>query len=163
MAEQEKAMQTVMTNASMTLSAPRHTPHGSSSGLSAVRDWLDRFATCVRGRDFAGGRAMFAEDVTSFGTWTGRMDGLDTLIARQWRNVWPRTCGFSFDLENVVGDASSDGGTAWTAATWTSHALNDDGTPGFLRSGRATFAFRRQHGLLVAVHSHFSLDPAGRL
>ena len=130
---------------------------------SVVRDWLDRFAKCVRDRDFAGGRTMFAEDVTSFGTWTERMDGLDTLIARQWHNVWPRTCGFRFDLDDAVGNESPDGQSAWVAATWTSNAIGDDGTPAFLRSGRATFVFRRQQGLLVAAHSHFSLDPVGQL
>ena len=130
---------------------------------ASVRDWLDRFAQCVRDRDFAAGRTMFAEDVTSFGTWTERMDGLETLIARQWHNVWPRTCGFRFDLDGAVGSDLADGQSAWVAATWTSNALGDDGTPAFLRSGRSTFVFRRQQGLLVAVHSHFSLDPVGQL
>lgn len=134
-------------------------PHAPQS----VREWLDRFSQCVRDRNFDAGRAMFAADVTGFGTWTGRMDGLEMLVARQWRNVWPRTCGFEFDLEEVVGGSAADGSTAWAAATWFSFALNPDGSAGFRRTGRATFAFRREHGRLLAVHSHFSLDPAGKL
>lgn len=127
-----------------------------------VREWLERFATCVRERDFDTAKAMFDSEVCSFGTWTERMCGIDELVARQWSNVWPRTCGFEFDLDEAFGHATST--SAWAAATWSSRALNDDGTPGFLRQGRATFAFRRTaDGELVAVHTHFSMDPAGRL
>jgi ketosteroid isomerase-like protein len=129
---------------------------------NSVREWLESFAACVRERDFDAARAMFDGEVCSFGSWTGRMCGIDELVARQWSNVWPRTCGFRFDLDNAFGHATASG--AWAAATWTSRALNDDGSPGFERRGRSTFAFRRTaEGVLVAVHTHFSMDPEGRL
>jgi ketosteroid isomerase-like protein len=127
-----------------------------------VREWLERFAACVRDRDFDAARAMFDPEVCSFGTWTERMCGIDELVDRQWKNVWPRTCGFAFDLEEAFGHASEN--SAWAAATWSSRAINEDGTPGFARRGRATFVFRRDAGgELIAMHTHFSMDPAGRL
>ena len=141
--------------------AQRMLSGGERQRAGSLQAWLTAFAECVRERQFDEGRVMFAPDVTSFGTWTGRMDGLDTLVARQWRNVWPNTCGFAFDLDTFVGHESGD--TGWAAATWSSHALNADGSAGFRRTGRATFAFAKREGRWVAVHSHFSLDPAGRL
>ena len=125
--------------------------------VDSIRDWLYAFAAHVRACDFAAASEMFADDVVSFGSWTGRMDGLEALVARQWNNVWPKTADFQFDLDNAVGDST------WTAATWTSVALHADGTAHFTRRGRATFVFRREGIRLLAIHSHFSLDPAARL
>lgn len=140
---------------------------GQNSPFSAtplnmrVRDWLERFAACVRERDIASARSMFDANVASFGSWTGRMLGLDELVARQWMNVWPKTCGFVFDLDHAFGGIDADG--AWAAVTWKSNAVEADGAAGFERVGRSTFVFKVVGGELIAVHTHFSMNPAGRL
>lgn len=128
---------------------------------TATQAWLEQFAHCVRARDFAAAQQMFDTNVSSFGTWTGRMDGLDDLVSRQWSNVWPKTTGFEIELQDAFGGSDVSG--SWAAVTWKSHALNGDGSRGFERRGRATFVFRRDAGKLLAVHTHFSMEPAGRL
>ncbi len=118
--------------------------------------WLHEFERACRGRDFATGRRMFAEDAVAFGTWATAVSGLANIEREQWRNVWPRIREFRFEehpATGVTGDA------AWAAAVWSSDATGPDGTP-FTRSGRATFVLARRDGRWLCVHSHVSLLPS---
>ena len=118
-------------------------------------DWLETFEAACRGRDFDTGRRMFAQDAVAFGTWATAVHGLDNIEREQWRNVWPRIRGFTFEPNPVV---QADGGTAWIAAGWRSEATGPDGKP-FTRPGRATFILARRDGRWLCVHSHVSLQP----
>ncbi len=42
--------------------------------------WLWTFEAVVRARDFAAGRAMFADDAVAFGTWALAVAGLDKFV-----------------------------------------------------------------------------------
>lgn len=117
-----------------------------------VRDWLETFAAAVRERDVVTGRALFAVEACGFGTVAGRYDGLDQLVEDQWRDVWPRTTGFTFALGTATCWDTPDGSLVITG--WTS--LADDGRE---RSGRATIGLARTPAGLVAAHSHFSMTP----
>ena len=118
-------------------------------------DWLGQFEAACRGRDFDTGRRMFAQDAVAFGTWAMAVHGLDNIEREQWRNVWPRIRGFTFERDAVV---RVEGDTAWIAAGWRSEATGPDGTP-FTRPGRATFILARRDGRWLCVHSHVSLQP----
>jgi ketosteroid isomerase-like protein len=120
-----------------------------------IAQWLTEFAAACRGRDFATGRRMFADDAVAFGTWATAVSGLDNIEREQWRNVWPRTRGFRFDEDPIT---RNEGDSAWAAAAWSSEATGPDGRP-FTRSGRATFVLARRDGHWVCVHSHVSLLP----
>ncbi len=120
-----------------------------------VIGWLGEFEAACRGRDFAAGRRMFAEDAVAFGTWATAVSGLDNIERDQWRQVWPRIQGFRFE-ERPVARVSGD--SAWVAAVWSSKAAGPEGQA-FTRSGRATFILSRRDGRWVAVHSHVSLLP----
>lgn len=122
-----------------------------------LRAWLERFAACVRARDFDGARPMIAENVVSFGTWANIVAGREALIAQQWQHIWPTIEGFAFDLDAMHWGVS--GSLAWAVATWQSRGFRPDGTP-FPRPGRATFTFARQNGAWLATHTHFSLFPS---
>ena len=119
-------------------------------------EWLRTFEAVVRARDFAGGRALFAEDAVAFGTWARAVSGLDDIVREQWQNVWPRIENFAFDRETRVHTA---GDHAWIAGGWTTQATGPDGKP-FHRPGRATIVLDRRDGKWLAVHSHFSLLPS---
>jgi ketosteroid isomerase-like protein len=119
-------------------------------------DWLCAFEAAVRARDFAAGRALFAEDAIAFGTWARTVSGLDHIVREQWQNVWPRIHSFTFDQDPHV---RSVGDHAWIAAGWTSAATSPEGKP-FHRPGRCTLVLERRGGRWLAVHSHFSLLPS---
>lgn len=121
-----------------------------------IVQWLREFEGACRGRDFATGRRLFAEDAVAFGTWATAVSGLANIEREQWRNVWPRIREFRF-AEHPFARMSGD--AAWVAAVWSSEATGPDGRP-FTRSGRATFVLARRAGHWVCVHSHVSLLPS---
>ena len=117
--------------------------------------WLRDFEAACRGRNFDAGRLMFAQDAVAFGTWATAVHGLDNIEREQWRNVWPRIRGFTFEPRPEI---RTEGDTAWVAAGWRSEATGPDGRP-FSRLGRATFILARRDGRWLCVHSHVSLQP----
>lgn len=125
--------------------------------LETVRSWLTEMQDCVRTVDFERCRAIFAPDVAAFGSLGERLVGLEHLEADQWRRVWPRIAGFTFDLYQL--DWGGTDAVLWLACPWTSEGRHDDGTP-FVRPGRITAVLENRNGTWVAVHTHHSL--AGR-
>ena len=117
--------------------------------------WLRDFEAACRGRNFGAGRLMFAQDAVAFGTWATAVHGLDNIEREQWRNVWPRILGFTFEPQPEV---RTDGDTAWIAAGWRSEATGPDGRP-FSRPGRATYILARLDGRWLCDHSHVTLQP----
>lgn len=113
--------------------------------------WLDDFAACIRDRNIAEARQLFAPDVLSYGTRTAVMTRLDDLAADQWSFVWPATTAFRFlRVDRIFGFAPT-----WTIATqWKSFSAS-----GRARSGRATIVLSDLEGRILCEHSHFSLNP----
>jgi ketosteroid isomerase-like protein len=127
-----------------------------------VAEWLETFARCVRERDMTAARTLFAPSVHAFGTHVERLDGLDDLMARQWRHVWARTRGFRFLDAPIVTQASDDGSLVCVQALWASEGVHSDGRT-FDRGGRCTIVLRATSAGWVAVHTHFSRTPDGTL
>jgi ketosteroid isomerase-like protein len=125
--------------------------------VAEVRDWLDRFAACVREVDYAAARPFWHPDVVIFGTYQELVKGLAAWTERQWNNVWPRTADFRFELANTTVLASQDGAMAVAIAPWNSTGFHENGAP-FDRPGRATIVLARQtDGRWLGLHSHMSL------
>ncbi|MCE9592121.1 MAG: nuclear transport factor 2 family protein [Planctomycetes bacterium] len=122
-----------------------------------VCHWMERFASAVRARDYAAGRAMFDPGVVAFGTVASHITHLDRLIAEQWRPVWENTSGFRFDPASITVHVAGD--LAWAAAAWTSSGTHVDGGT-FPRAGRATIILRRTEQGWLATHTHFSFNPS---
>ena len=124
--------------------------------LAAVREWfalLSRFCAAV---DYDSARAIFADNVASFGTRADIVTGIDRLKGNQWEGVWPNIMDFRVELDSVHGGGSGD--VAWGIATWTSTGFDEQGQA-FHRPGRATVALERRDGRWLAVHTHFSVNP----
>jgi ketosteroid isomerase-like protein len=83
-------------------------PEADAATAAEVRDWLDRFAACVREVDYAAARPFFHPDIVIFGTYQELVKSLSAWTERQWDNVWPRTAEFRFDLENTMVMAAPD-------------------------------------------------------
>ncbi|MCU0670276.1 MAG: nuclear transport factor 2 family protein [Myxococcota bacterium] len=126
---------------------------------SEIEEWLRAFAKAVRERDYASGRSLFAPDVLAFGTVAERAEGIDALVARQWRVVWETTRGFEFDYGSLRGERHGD--RAWIAAAWSSMAATGAHAEGRRRTGRATLVLARDDRGWRALHTHFSLTPTG--
>jgi ketosteroid isomerase-like protein len=132
-------------------------PEADAATAAEVRDWLDRFAACVRAVDYAAARPFWHPDIVIFGTYQELVKSLPAWTERQWDNVWPRTAEFRFDLENIMVMAAPDGAMSVAIAPWTSTGFHEDGTP-FDRPGRATIVLVKQpDGRWLGVHSHMSL------
>ncbi|MFO1489116.1 MAG: nuclear transport factor 2 family protein [Verrucomicrobiota bacterium] len=119
---------------------------------SAVR-WLEEFSQRVRDRNFEQAKRLFDPQVIAFGTVSGRMSGLEPLVRKQWRKVWPRTQHFRFDLRTAR--AARAGSLLVVCAAWKSRMA--DG--GARRRGRATLVLRRSGRKWLAIHTHFSAHP----
>lgn len=113
----------------------------------------------MRRRDFRGGRRYFREDVRAFGSLAAVCDGLDDLVAQQWRRIWPNISGFGFDVARLRVHESADGLLVCAEVPWRSTGRAEVGT--FRRCGRATIVLTREHlrASWRAAHSHYSLDP----
>ena len=131
---------------------------------SEIEGWLRAFAQAVRDQDYAAGSALFAPEIVAFGTVADRADGIDALVARQWRVVWETTSGFEFDYASLRCERHGD--RAWAASAWSSVATRGL-TPGRRRTGRASLVLAREDRGVAprscwrAIHSHFSLTPTG--
>jgi ketosteroid isomerase-like protein len=136
---------------------PPSMPLADEVEAAAIRDWLARFAACVREVDYAAARPFWHPDIIAFGTYQELIRGLRVWTDTQWDNVWPRTADFAFDLEHTEILASPDGRLAVVIAPWTSTGFHADGTA-FARPGRATIVLAREPGgAWLGVHSHMSL------
>ena len=123
--------------------------------FAAVRSWLAEMQDCVQKVDFERCRAIFAPDVAAFGSLGERLVGLERLENDQWRRVWPRIDGFTFDLDQL--DWGGTDSVLWLACPWTSEGRRDDGAP-FVRPGRITAVLEMRDERWVAVHTHHSLS-----
>lgn len=120
----------------------------------AVVAWFDAFGAHVAAEEYEKARTMVADDVVSFGTKAELVEGLDYLVERQWKGIWPSIADFGFEDVRARGRGSH----AWGVATWTSTGFDKDGAQ-YHRPGRATVTFERRNERWLAVHTHFSLYP----
>ena len=90
-------------------------PLASPAIRVAILEWLDVFSGHVRAVDYASARPMWHPDLLAFGTFNDVIQGLETAIATQWDNVWPKTSDFAFNLADTHVLASADGGTGLTS------------------------------------------------
>ena len=123
---------------------------------AAVTQWFERLGRYCASVDYSSARAIFADDVVSFGTRADIVAGLDHLQRNQWEGIWPNIQDFQINLDSV--HAHGDERMAWGVATWTSTGFHEDGTS-FFRPGRATVILERRNGQWLSVHTHFSLNP----
>jgi hypothetical protein len=114
------------------------------TAITIAREWLTTMQGFVRAIDYDGARGIFRDDVVGFGTYGGVLDGLDTLVAGQWSNVWPTIRDFTFRLDEVR--AGREGNLLWLACP-------------FSRPGRMTTILIFEDGQWRAAHTHFSLYP----
>lgn len=130
-----------------------------TSPEASVRQWLRDWETCIRAIDFDAGRAMFEDQVVSFGTFAVVAHGLDELDEQQWRRTWPFIDDFRFDHDTVDVLLSPDRQMATLVVIWSSLGQSRDGDS-FVRPGRATIVIRRDTpgGDWRGVHTHFSLN-----
>lgn len=129
---------------------------GGGDAIAPLRDWLRQLQTCVRNQDFAGGRALCVPELLAFGTRAEMVDGVEQVMERQWRQVWPRIRDFTIDADKARG--AVHGGRGWVAARWDSLGVRSDGST-FARPGRLTILFERRGERWLAFHTHFSLSP----
>ena len=131
-------------------------PRATEATRAAFLQWLDVFATYVRDVNYADAKPLFHPDVLAFGTHRDVISGVDQWIAAQWDNVWPRTDGFSFDMDAV--EVLATDSMAVVIAPWLSIGFHEDGAK-FDRPGRATLVFHRAGDApWLCVHSHMSLN-----
>jgi ketosteroid isomerase-like protein len=118
--------------------------------------WLKEFSTAVRRQDFTAGKKLFAGGANSFGTVCARMDSLDELVARQWRQVWPKTKDFDFDYDTARAVVTGELATILTG--WRSDSFDAEKKT-VERAGRATIVLQPSAIGWRAVHTHFSINP----
>jgi ketosteroid isomerase-like protein len=132
-------------------------PRADAETEAWFRTWLEDFSSYVRAVDYASARPLFHPDILVFGTHRDVIPGLDSWVATQWDNVWPRTEDFRFDLDATHTLVSDDRSMAVVVAPFTSTGFHLDGIR-FDRPGRASMVFHRHGEGWICVHSHMSLN-----
>lgn len=99
------------------------------------------------------------ESCVGFGTVAERVINLDELVESQWRQVWGRTMGFEFDLDNAV--ITIGGDVIVCCSMWRSEGI-DKARGNYERRGRSTIALRVDGAELLGIHTHFSILPGTR-
>lgn len=128
----------------------------ASDPSEAVVEWFGKLGKYCASVDYESARAIFAEDVLSFGTRADIVSGLGPLQSNQWEGIWPNIRDFKINMETI--HSGGDQQHAWGVATWTSTGFREDGSP-FERPGRATVILERRENRWLSVHTHFSLNP----
>lgn len=130
------------------------------SYIEEIRKWLTKFAMHVRNQDFASGRTMFYDDIYCFGSRAEILNGLDDLIERQWKKIWPNITDFNFLTDQIHCEFSDDKDFVCILAPWTSTGYHKDGES-FPRLGRVTILLVRDKvkNAWMAKHTHYSLNP----
>lgn len=132
-------------------------PPQSPEFEAVVAAWLAEMEDCVRARDYARCRAIFADDVVAFGTRAALVFGLDALEHNQWRQIWGTIEEFTFLTDALHFRAYGEQGI-WLACPWTSQGRGLDGE-WRERRGRITAVLERRGEPWLAVHTHHSLVP----
>ena len=107
----------------------------------AIVEWFEKLGRCCASVDHQSARAIFAEDVLSFGTRADIVSGLELLHLNQWEGIWPNIQDFKINMETI--HSGGDQHNAWGVATWTSTGFHDDGSS-FERPGRAAVFAKRE-------------------
>ena len=133
-------------------------PPVAPEDLAAVRAWFDALSRHCRAVDYEGARAIFADDMIAFGTFTDFMHGRELAEQKQWRNVWGTIRNFRYDLDKVEAIVSADRLMAAGMAVWQSDGYYPNGDR-FDRPGRTTVTLARLAvgDPFVATHTHMSL------
>jgi ketosteroid isomerase-like protein len=134
-------------------------PEAPAAIAAEIRDWLERFAACVREVDYRSAYPFWHPRIIAFGTVQALVEGLEPFRDRQWESVWPKTSDFAFRLDATRVLASADGSLAVAIAPFTSTGYHPDGAR-FDRPGRTTLILMPNPGAgerWLAVHSHMSL------
>ncbi len=122
---------------------------------ASIRRWLSDWQALINRGDIAAARAMFAADVTGYGTVMEATAGIDALARDQWGRVWPRIRDFAFDPPDLL---RIGGGIAVVALRWHSQGIGEDGAA-FARRGRATLVLEHGPQGWLCRHSHLSMTP----
>jgi ketosteroid isomerase-like protein len=135
----------------------RAAPHPDD--MKATRDWFAALTKFCRAIDYEGARAIFADDLIAFGTFTDFMHGQRLTEDKQWRNVWGTIRNFTVKTDTVEAIVSADRLTAIGMGVWTSDGFHPNGDR-FDRGGRATVVLGRQKvgDPFIATHTHLSLN-----
>lgn len=126
--------------------------------LAGIRQWFTDLAHNVQNLDFAAGRRQITEDFCSFSTFQDFVEGPDEAESKQWRNVWPKTKGFTPHLDDMRAFVSPDRLMAVGIAFWDSTGYDENGNP-YSRPGKATITFVRERigDPWLCNHGHMSL------
>ena len=128
----------------------------NSDANVAIVEWFEKLGKYCASVDYDSARAIFAEDVLSFGTMADIVSGLEPLQLNQWEGIWPNIQDFEINMDTI--HSGGDQHITWGVATWTSSGFHDDGSS-FERPGRATVILERRQDRWLSVHTHFSLSP----
>ncbi len=126
----------------------------------SIAAWFAAWGDLVANVDFKHARAMFVEDIVSFGSKVEMVGSLDALEAQQWRAIWPTIEDYRYDLATLELVVSPDRLMAMGAVMFRSTGLHPDGSR-FPRPGRATVTLMRASldAPWLGTHTHVSLTP----
>ena len=128
--------------------------------VALIRRWFRTLQVGVQRVDFVGSQPLFADDLTTFGTYAAFTSGREATEHEQWRHVWGHIDRFRWHLDDLRTLISGNRLTAVGMAVFESTGYTEGGKA-FDRPGRATVVLGRQviGEEWIAQHTHVSLFP----
>ena len=125
----------------------------------SIKLWFKSWENYVQNKDFELAKALFYNEVISFGTWMDIVQGLEKLCNNQWKNIWPTITNFEFLTDTLFIQISRDSLFANTILVWNSVGYSEQGKS-FERTGRATVILKKlnKNSNWKGIHTHFSLN-----
>ena len=119
-----------------------------------VRLWLKGYQDAIRTGDSNEGLRYFSHDATFIGTRVNFSRTTREHAENQWGPIWRASHNFEFlELLTVM----DSGSLAYCAVLWR-NTTKIEGHE-VERFGRATFVFKIENAMVIAIHSHFSESP----
>jgi ketosteroid isomerase-like protein len=131
---------------------------GPEDDVTLVRQWLQRLQLHVQSVDFVGARALFTDDMITFGSFNSFTVGREAAEAEQWRTVWGRIDHFDGGSTNCEPSSQATVSRQRPWLLFDSTGYTETGTP-YERPGRATVVLGRTAvgQEWIAQHMHVSL------
>ena len=93
----------------------------------SIKLWFENWENFVINKNFELAKTLFDTEVVSFGTWMDVVQGLDNLVEKQWKNIWPTISHFKFLTNTLYIQLSPDKLFANSILTWTSLGYDING------------------------------------
>lgn len=131
--------------------SPKEMKPTTADPIAIAKEWLTKFEHYIRQRDMCGARSLFHDKVDAFGLEADRVESLQDLQEREWKERWPFWRNFTFDMDKTRIVPAN--GLILVISQWIANSEIDQSRSHSGRASIVLLCFRTKVG---CVHIHMS-------